>query len=210
MAVSKMEVKKIIKKELGDFLKKFGYKFESNAQGFIRYFDSGFNKVGVVIVDYRPKFQLSPFFLIRINEVENIIQNFIFVHDKYREFTWTLNAPIEYFTGVKEYDIRNQEEMEAFVDQIKNAYSSQIEPFLNMYSSVKNLDTLLNAKFTNVQYMANPANHIRPIIIAKITSNENFEKVAAHYLKKYTEDYYLDTDEGPNKIREVIGFLKTL
>jgi hypothetical protein len=63
------EVKKVIKKQLGDFLKKYGYKFNSKAESYLRYFDGGYNRVSTTIVDYRIKFKISFYFSVRFNAV---------------------------------------------------------------------------------------------------------------------------------------------
>src|ERR1700729_3309790 len=95
----KTEIRKILKKEMGEFLKKYGYKYDEQIAGFLRLHEGGFNKFGVSIVDYRPKFELSFFFLIRVDVVEHIIQKYFYILEGYRDFTWTLNTRIDYFTS---------------------------------------------------------------------------------------------------------------
>jgi hypothetical protein len=210
MSLLKTDVRKIIKKEFGDFLKGYGYKFDAKAEGFLRYFEGGFNKVGVSIVDYRPKFEVSFFFLVRLDVVEKIVQKYVFVLDQYRDLTWTLNTTIDHFTGFKEYAVRDEGALYDLLSEVKQVYSSKIDAFLKQYSEIKNMDRALNVEHAKIGYMTNTDDYIRPIIIAKLTGNKDFDKVAEWYYKKYVEDYYLDTEEGPNKIKEVINYLQTL
>jgi hypothetical protein len=204
------EVKQIVKTELGNFLENYGYKFDSKAYGFLRYFEGGFNKVGISIVDYQPKFKLSFFFCVRLDEVENILQQYVFILEKYRDFTWTLNIPIEHFTCFKEYAFDKKELLLDLLHEIEQVYSTNIDDFLKSNSSVDKLDVSLNINPSKLGYMTTPEDFIRRIIIAKLAGNTSFDDVADWYYKKYVEDYFLDTEEGPNKISEVTSFLRAM
>jgi hypothetical protein len=209
MALLKTDIQKIIKKELGEFLKKYGYKYDAKAEGFLRYFDGGFNKVGIAIFDYRPKFKISPFFLIRIDEVEKIVQKLVFVMEKYRDAAYTINTGIEYFTGVKEYEIFTEEQLYHLLESFKEVYTTKVDVFLRECSDIKNLDQVINDQEKVINNLIEPDNRIRSIIIAGINKNPHFQKIADKYYQNYVEEYNLDPG-GANRIRETIDYLKSL
>jgi|GEM_PF-3644690 len=210
MSLLKTEIKKLIKKELGDFLKQYGYKFNSKAEGFIRPFDGGFNQIGVAVFDYRPKFLISPFFLIRFDEVEQIVQKYVFVLEQYKDVAYSINTGIEYFTGVKEYEIRTEEQLYDVLHQIKDAYSSKVDFFLRQYSDIKNLDEALNDEKLALNKMVEPDNRIRAMIIAKLNGNRNFEMIAEEYYRSYVHEYDQGTGDEAKRIRATIDYLKAL
>jgi len=210
MILSKATVKKATTKELDNFFKDYGYKFNAKAEGFLRYFNGGFNKIGISVVDYRPKFEVSFYFIIRIDDIEKIIQKFIFVLEQYKEFTWTLNISIDHFGAFKSHPISDENSIHDLVKEVKDVYSNQVDAFLKKYSQISNLDQALNVDHIKIENITNLDDFIRPIIIAKLNNNKDFDKVCEWYYRKYTEEYPLDPDEGPNKIKEAINYLRTL
>ncbi|MHA4808140.1 hypothetical protein ACX0G9_08530 [Flavitalea flava] len=206
----KTEMSSIIKKDLGVFLKNYGYKFNTKAAGFLRSFEGGFNQIGIAIFDYRPKFLVSPFFLIRIDKVEQIVQKHVLVMEKYKDITYTFNVGIEHFTGIKEYEIRTEEELHKLLRQIKEVYANEVDTFLRHYSEIGNLNKVLNEENRKINVINEPDNYIRSIIIARLNGNPNFSEVAEGYFNKYLKEYSLDIEDGPNRIRETINYLNSI
>ena len=210
MSLLKTEIRRVIKKELGAFLKQYGYRFNSNAEGFIRPFEGGFNQIGVAVFDYRPKFLISPFFLIRLDKVEQIVQKHVFVLEQYRDTAYSINTGIEHFTGVKEYEIRTEEQLYEVLRQIRDVYSSKADFFLNHYSDIKNLDEALNDERLALNKMVEPDNRIRAMIIARLNGNRNFGMIAEEYYQSYIREYDQGTGDEARRIRETIDYLKAL
>lgn len=208
MSLIKTDIKKTIKKELGVFLKKYDYRFDANAEGFVRYFEGGFNKIGMAIFDYRPKFQIAPFFLIRFDAVENIVQKHVVVLEKYKDVAYTTNTGIEYFTGTKEYEIRTESELRAFLSFVMELYSSRVESFFKLYSIISNLDNALNIEKLKLNKLIEPDNCIRSIIISRLSKNPNFEMIAESYYRWYVAEYNSDLETGPTRIRQTIDYLQ--
>jgi hypothetical protein len=176
----------------------------------MRYFNGGFNKIGISIVDYATKFEVSFYFIIRIDTIEKVIQKFILVLEQYKEVTWTLNTSIDHFTPFKNFSIIDYSSINDVVKIVKNIYSSEIDIFLKRYSQINNLDQALNVEHIKIENMTNLDDYIRPIIVAKLNNNKEFDKVCEWFYKKYVEDYPLDIEDGPNKINEAISYLRTL
>jgi hypothetical protein len=210
MSLLKTELRRIIKKELGDFLKQYGYKFNSKAEGFIRSFEGGFNQIGVAVFDYRPKFLVSPFFLIRLDKVEQIVQKHVFVLEQYKDTAYTINTGIEHFTGVKEYDIRTEVQLYEVLRQVMDVYSSKVDFFLKYYSDIKNLDKALNDERLALNKLVEPDNRIRAMIIARLNGNRDFEKIAEGYYQSYVQEYDQGAGDEARRLRETIDYLKAL
>ena len=208
MSLLKTEIKKVLKRSLGDFFKQYGYKFDSKVGGFIRPFSGGFNQIGFAIYDYRPKFLIAPYFLIRIDRVEEIVQKHVFVLEQYKDAAYSINIGIDHFTGIKEYEVTTEDQLCEVLNQIKDIYSSKIELFLKRYSDIKNLNDALNDERALTNKMVEPDNRIRAIIIAKLSNNPNFEFIADNYYESYINEYDQGTGNEAKRIRATIDYLK--
>ena len=140
--------------------------------------------------------------------VEKIVQKFSFVIEEYRDFTWTINTGIDHFTGIRNYMVSEETELIQVLQDIELVYASKIDAFLKQYSDISNLDRALNSEHIKIGHLMSPEDYIRPIIIAKLTKNQDFEKVADLHYNDYRKEYFLDLEEGPRKIREAIDYLK--
>jgi hypothetical protein len=208
--MNRKEVEKIIKFEMGSFLRQYGYTYNSTAQAFISRSKNGFKEVSCSIVDYGEKFPISFSFLIRVNRVEEVAQNIIFVVEKYKDIAYTINTGMLYFTGVREYVVETQTELYRLVNNIKDLYSSRVDEFLGHFLNIGNLDIALNKEKASINKMIEPDNGIRSLIIAKLNSNPDFDKLAEEYYQWYLREYYLDVEDGPRKIKNAITYLKKL
>lgn len=206
MSLLMSEINKFIKKDLGDYLKGFGYKKNSKLkEDFWHPFDGGFYTIGVAVYDYKPKFLISPFVSIRFDVVEDIVQKYIFILPQYKDKTMTINTPYEFFTGVDEFDIRELITLSAWIDSFKGVYVSQIDEFLKTYSNIIMADKAINEQKIRLNYLVEPHNCIRSMIIAKVAGNPNYKSIAKSYLDWYLSD--LPDQETP---AQEVGWIKSV
>ncbi len=205
----KSEIRKILKKELGAFLKPYGYKPHTTETGFVRNTYEGNNQIFISIVDYRPKFLLGAGFPIRIDSVEKVANQFFDTEPKYWESSTTITIPVKFFTGIDEYKITNEKGLQEFIDYFKALYLDKIDGFLTVNSTLEGLVKTLFESHTEPGHLFQHYHFIYRIIIAWLGKVEFYDLIADEYYKIYCEEYK-NSKNGQEAIRNVINYLKTI
>ncbi|HWB27756.1 MAG TPA: hypothetical protein VG738_19915 [Chitinophagaceae bacterium] len=205
----KSDIRKILKKELGAFLKTYGYKPQAKESGFIRKTKEGNTQIGISIVDYRPKFLLGIPFSIRLEAVEKI-SNYLFnTMPEYQSETTTIVVPGKFFTGIDEYKITNVEGLQEFIDFFKKLYTGKVDYFLSNNSTLQGIVETLFTQHIEFGKIFQHYDFITRIIIARLGKIEHYDFVAEKYYKIYCENYP-DSKEEQAEIRRAIEYLKTV
>jgi len=205
----KSDIRKILKKELGAFLKPYGYKSQTSETGFVRKTQEGNNMIGIAIVDYRPKFLLTPGCSIRIDAVEKIGHFLFNTMPKYQDGTTTILANSKFFTGVDEYKITNVGGLHEFIDFFKKLYTDKIDGFLAANSTLEGIAKTFFTDYIERGPLFQHYHFITRIIIAYLGKIEFYDLIAEEYYKIYCQNYP-DSKKEQAEIRRAIEYLKNI
>lgn len=209
MHLLKSEIDKFLRRELGSFLKQYGYKYLQKADGFVRYFDGGFNEVVCAVYDYKSIFYIGFSFLIRIDQVEDIRQLNGFFIDKFKKYTCTVSTSLKYFNDIDKYEVLSEIDLIKLINEVKEIYKREIDPFLIRYSDVKNIDKTSNVDKIEINMLSAPENILSSIIIAKLAGNPEFEKLSKNYYNDFAEKNR-GIGDGMERIKKTIEYLRMI
>jgi hypothetical protein len=205
----KSEIRKVLKKELGAFLKPYGYKPQSTETGFLRKTKEGNNTIGIAIVDYRPKFLLGIPFAIRLDAVEKICNYLCNTMPQYQSDTTTIIIPCRFFDGFDEHKITNSQGLQEFINYFKTLYADKIDTFLVANSTLQGLVKTLFIDYIEFGPLFQHYHFITRIVVAYLGKIEFYDLIAEEYYKIYCENYP-DSKEEQAEIRHAIEYLKTV
>ena len=205
----KSEIRKILKKELGAFLKPYGYKPQATETGFIRKTKEGSIQIFISIVDYRPKFLLGAGFPIRIDVAEKIFNHLFNTESKYQDSSTTITISCRFFDGFNEHKITNPQGLQEFINYFKALYADKIDGFLAANSTLEGLVKTLFTDYKEPGHLFQHYHFITRIIIAYLGKIEFYDLIAEEYYKFYCENYP-DSKEGQAEILRAIEYLKTV
>jgi hypothetical protein len=191
-----------ITKKFRTILKEYGYDYNSKHGFFIRNVDKGFCGVVVGIVEGANKFTLSFSLLIRFDEVEEIANQFQFVLPEYRAYTHSMNISSEFFTGQREYIVRESLHLDRFIDFFKKIYESKIDEFLIQNSTIGDLDKSLHEDCLQIGYLQSTNDFIHRLIICKLSGNKRFDAFQRIYSSEFKKQFSLEPGDEEQEIFE--------
>jgi hypothetical protein len=191
----KSELKRLINCDFNKVLSGYGFKFDTVREGFIKKTETGYEGVIISIVEYPGRCIASGCFLIRINEVENIVNKIIFVLPKYQTSTYTVNIPFERILDKSEFEIKDVADFEEFKKAFLDIFSFKINKLLSYNSNIEHLHDLINVQGSKLPYLETTGDYVRRIIISKIVNANNSEEIINKYIKEFRLRYKNDLEE---------------
>lgn len=182
------DARNLVKKELSRILKPDGYKYSNKNYGFIRKLNNGFCGIITGFVNHKPFYTLNMIFVIRIDEVEDIFNQFSSIVPGYQESSATIMVRYAYFKGVKEFRIEFSTETELVnaLKEFEHIYAEQIKQFSDKYSTLENLYPLVeDGSIAGIDFSAAPDNFIHWLIIAKLCGAVNLGVKAKDFFSAY-------------------------
>ena len=144
--MKRKEVKYLIFEKLTSFFSENGFKAYKAKEMFKKITPDGFFNVSIIILDYEPEFHVKFVLGIRINEIENIYNQFSFVIDEGKNESETTLTSMDYFTG-KEDDAYIVSSEDDLIVSLRNFQKLMLEKgfgYFQQFSSIQALDKEIN------------------------------------------------------------------
>jgi hypothetical protein len=208
--VNKKRLREILKMHTSISAYDFGYRFVREDFRFRKKTDFGFVEFGFPIVEYSNSIKLSVVFATRVDQVEDTLENYLSVSDKYRGKIASIITQFNYFFNSDQkidYSIFDEYEAEKAVGQICNKLMSDIFPFFEKIKSIYDIEKIVNGEIFPPKFNATlyPSSLMTNITLAKLCGNSRIDVLAERYL----------TEMGINHLArdraiEFIKFIKSL
>lgn len=204
------EVKSLIYTPINEHLKAKGFIFKKSKELFERKFDWGKQTIGMGFINYNPEYDFSFFFSTRINEIENIVNQYIPTSPPFQKDTFTSITQLAYFLNEKNfyYKIQTAPEIETAVKAFLKILDNKIFDFFDEFSDPIKLEAATNrdTQGANFSRMHPPHKAVRGLILAKKYNPAMYHTYIDKY-RKTLEDFPQNEKE---QVENVIQFLNTM
>jgi hypothetical protein len=184
--MNKTEVRDLIYRELGPLLP--GFKAKPRAESFERTIPQGKQALMVAIVDYKPEFRFSLVLTIRLEAVQQIVNQFSGSPPRYHKITTTTLTQLDWFfpgePKPKQYSVTNEQDIVAAVKQLAPILQQKILPFFDCYKDVKTIDEMINRLDPSPDGTQMPVRAMTALAVAWLAGNPDFDELAAKYLSQ--------------------------
>lgn len=190
--MKKQEIRDYIYAGLKEVLAGAGFKLNKKEGAFTRSIPNGFQRIYVPLYDYNPLFVFSLTIGIRLDAVEDIVNQFSGTVGPGQAQTTTSLTQLGYFTheNRKEYEVSTKEEIDSALSDLTTLINSKILPFLEQYQDVQSLDDAINKKKLPEFDSTQPLSHaMQSITLAKLANNPSFSALVTEY-KKSLENFH--------------------
>jgi hypothetical protein len=188
--MNKTEIRDLIYRELAPLLP--GFKPKPREESFVRTIPDGKQALMVAIVDYRPEYRFSLVLVVRLEPVQQIVNQFSGSPPKYHKLTTTTLTQLGWFfpgePHPKQYSVTNEPEVIAAVKQLAPIIQHKILPFLDHYKDVKAIDEMINELDPSPDSTHMPVHGLTALVAARLAHNPRFEELAAKYLTPVRSD----------------------
>jgi hypothetical protein len=182
--MNKTEVRDLIYRELAPLLP--GFKAKPREESFVRTIPDGKQAVMVAIFDYKPEFRFSLTLAIRLDPVQEIVNQFSGSPPKYHKITTTTLTQLDWFfpgePRPKQYSVTSEGDIVAAVKQLAPTIEQKILPFLDRYKDVAAIDEMVNRLDPSPDSTHMPVRGMTALTVARLAGNPDFEALAAKYL----------------------------
>lgn len=138
------------------------------------------------IVDYKPEFRFSMALTTRLEEVQQIVNQFSGTTPKYYKTTQTTLTRLDWFVKtdkpLTQYSVSSAADIVAAVRALAPVIEQQLVPFFDRYQDVQGVDVLLNQLQPSPDRTDMPVRGITALVVARLAGNPRFEELAAKYL----------------------------
>lgn len=203
--------KKVVKDGIFDlitpFLKSQEFKAFKGSSKFIRKTESGHQQIGINLSHYHPQYYIKPFFGLRIHETEDMIQQVVFMLDKYKKdsLSWISREGITGFDGY--FIANNVNDLQEFYIQFKDWFMNQAAPKFKQLNTIIKINQYVNHSEYDEVYPNDLIFTNWPlykIIFAKLAGDSEYDQV----VKKVTNDmkrlkYNEQGTEEFNKLKSI-------
>ncbi|MFT5618934.1 MAG: hypothetical protein ACI85I_002169 [Arenicella sp.] len=163
------------------------HEFEMNApkKQFRRLTNNGFQNVLFSTSEYEGEIWLEVNLGVRINAVEQIVQQFLDNQKGFREDAMTVIVSVGKLTNNKyfRYKVVNEDDLESVCLAVKEFMRTQGFQFLNVYNKIESLDSLLNKNpHKPTHYLYNQVHRcFKGAVLARLNFNPKFEQIILKY-----------------------------
>jgi hypothetical protein len=182
--MKKQEVLNLIYAALTPVLSAKGFRLRKSEQGFFRPLRGGWQNVGIPLWDYKPKFEFSLVMSIRIDEVQNIFNQFG-VLPRYHAITTTQDFLLEHFIPKEHtrFKASNENELQIAISRLLPILQDQVIPFLDEHQDLRTLAKAM--KLTEIQEFVPFASHaFGPVIVARLIDHPEFHSIVEGYKER--------------------------
>jgi len=185
--MKKTEVKDAIFSELSKLVADKGFRYSKKEDGqLIRQFKGGYHLMYGAITDYCPHFEFDLSVEIRLDAAVEIYLAFFDLPPSFRAETSTTTINLGYFLNDcrdKRFQVSTSSEISKTISLLAPVIVEKIIPLLDRCTDVYGLDILMNS--------GTELSAAGSLIVARLASNPNFEKLVSAWGKKIT-DYNLE------------------
>jgi hypothetical protein len=182
--MNKTEIRDLIYRELSPLLP--GFKPRPREESFVRVIPDGKQALMVAIVDHKPEYRFSLVVAIRLEPVQQIVNQFSGSPPKYHKITTTTLTQLHWFLpgepSPKQYSVTNEGEVVQAVKWLAPTIQQKILPFFDRYKDVKTIDEMMNRRDPSPDSTHMPMRGLTALAVARLAGNPDFETLAAKIL----------------------------
>jgi hypothetical protein len=188
-----------------------GFEPSKKEEGFVRKFDGGKQTVGVSLVDRWPLFlKFSLVLSVRLEAVQAIFNQFGGGPPKYFAITTTSATLLDYFfegtEQKKEFEVRDEVEIEMAMLELTPVVRDRILPFLDEYRTVDALNRGMNFGNEKFDRLNEPYRSMSALTVARLAKEPRFPELVARYRERVATCQAHDRE----KLAKLIAHLETL
>ena len=179
--MKKQDVKKEIQQALLTEFATFGFEKYYGQLGVLRKTKHGFDCISIGLYEYIGQYQYSPSFGVRVNEVEEIFNQFSDIDLTDQKMTRSALMSMDKITS--EYNIDILKEGDALIGlvKIKPVIIDKAFKFFNECNTVAKLDNYLNNKINKSGKFYGFDTYQRGLIAAKLNNNPDVKQLIISY-----------------------------
>lgn len=204
------EIKAYVKKDISNFLKSVGYKYNKETNLFLKYTPNGFWGIGTAMVDYNPLLKISFVTLPRLDEVEDVFNRFTTFRSGFEKYGSTLIVPYDLFKESKNfyYHFYNIEELDYILKDFRNIFVEKITPALEKFSDLHYLANMISTdEIRLIDITQKPNNYIHWLIIAKLVGLPNIKTLCDSYFQDFFSIWKVESDI--TRVRNFIEYVSS-
>lgn len=201
------EARHVIYDEVAKALQETDFRLVKKREGFVRKIKEGIQVLGIPLWSYPPRYDFSLHACIRLDCVEDVVNQFSRSPDIYHTGTYTTSTLLEYFTSGKgRFSVKTEEEIVQAVQELTPVIQGKILPFFDEHQTVCDLDMKMNPVTDNKPIMGPtifPWKQCSAITLAFLSGNPNIEQL----IDKYLEEMKVAPEKALRPYRELVDYL---
>lgn len=214
--MTKKYVREKIRIQIADGLEKEGFKYVKSNERIMRQHKSGFDVIYITVIDYYPIFQIEFGISIRLDAVEEIVNQFLdenFINPKGKRYTTTIGASYRMLSNTQHnyIEIKNEDELNEAICQLITLIGTKGLSFLEKYHDI-NLVNEVNKKqllIPNNYVCYIPHNIMQSLALLKLCDDPDFDALKLKYKELYMT-WEGHNDKGKKAIDDLVTYLENM
>lgn len=183
-----------------------GFRFDEGGEGFVREIPTGSQKILMPLVDLNPRYLFSLLCSIRLDEVEDICNQFNPAPRRYHAMTETTTTPIEYFTERTQFVVDTIEDVDEAARDLAPV-SKLIVQFMDRHQDKEALHRAFrSADHSRFDISVQPGRAMRELVLARLCNDADFPTIVT--AQKVASASWSDTDR--ERFSALVEYLERL
>jgi hypothetical protein len=195
----KSEVQGLIVEGLNPVVNPAGFRFRKKTENYVRPIAGGRQELGLALWDYNPQFKFSLTLCVRLDAVQDIVNQFSGSPPQYHKITLTSLTQLEYLglpaeAGRVAYQASSEPELAAVLPGVAAMVRERVVPFFEEYQDVAALNRGLNPdgaeRLTQLQWPPDrrefdasnpPYRAMAAVTVARLAGDPRWQELVAAY-----------------------------
>jgi hypothetical protein len=180
-------LREILKTRISISVSDFGYRFVRQEFSFRKKTDFGFVQFGFPIWKRSNFVEFSVVFSTRVDQAEEILENYLPVSEKYRGKIASIITKFNYFFDSNQeitFVAFNEYEAENAINQVCDKLVSGVLPFFEKIENTNDIEKIVNNELVSPKFNATlqPSRLMTNLTLAKLCGNSQIDVLADRYL----------------------------
>lgn len=188
-----------------------GFRFIKSNSRILKKYYGGFNLILLHVLDYSPIFQIELFLSVRIDIVENIVNDFIPNRNpQFMKYTETIGTSYKELSGAKEnlIEISTEKELDNAINEFIKIIRDKGLAFFEKYQNIEMVNAEIKKQILNKEY-----NYIGIIMqslsLMKLCNDPDFDVLCDKYKELYVP-FVGEEIKGREALDNLIKYLKAM